>query len=468
MNGELDVWVGFYVWAPARIFLRTVVRQHNGIYDAVMKQVRLFVCLLLVSGLLPLYAQFPGFPQPQGERIDADAALDRALKMSSLPGGGRPFHAVMEIGAAGSPYSGRVEVWWAEPKKYKSVITSSAFSQTRVVNGDRVMEANTGDYYPRWLQNFVDGLLNPIPMIKNFKGRGEAVIAGPSIMNSCLRRDDRPGGITDEMTWGMVCFAGSEPRLESVLTMNYDISFENWKGFGKQKIARTYKTSVLDFKEIVGQLTTLEELRNAPDDLFAVTNPTPAAGQIKTAFVSTLKEESLLEKAPTIEWPTVREGKTEGYMIVYARTDRTGQVRETAKHNSDQPGLESFGMEQALRYKFKPLLVNGEAVQMEMPLVLHFATKIGDPIPELNDSQTRKIITGCSLPREISDPASSGQQIVIQFQVQDDGGLMTLGASDRKIPIPVLYQQFRGCHFGIYKQNGVATAYHANLTVTAR
>src|SRR5262249_26484053 len=162
--------------------------------------------------------------------------------------------------------------------------------------------------------------------------------------------------------------------------MNYDISFENWKGFGKQKIARTYKTSVLDYKEVVGHLTTLEELRNAPDDLFVVTNPTPAAQQIKTAFASTLKEESMVYKAPTIERTTVREGKAAGYMIANARTDRTGQVRETAKHNSDQPGLESFGMEQALRYKFKSLVANGAPVQMEMPLVLHFVSKLADPL----------------------------------------------------------------------------------------
>ena len=34
-------------------------------------------------------------------------------------------------------------------------------------------------------------------------------------------------------------------------------------------------------------------------------------------------------------------------MIVYERTDRTGQVRETSKHNSDKPGLEDFGIEAA-------------------------------------------------------------------------------------------------------------------------
>jgi hypothetical protein len=59
-------------------------------------------------------------------------------------------------------------------------------------------------------------------------------------------------------------------------------------------------------------------------------------------------------------------------------------------------------MEQALKYKFKPLVVDGVAQQIEMPLVLHFTSKLGDPIPELDDATTRKLVTGCSLPREIS------------------------------------------------------------------
>ena len=44
-------------------------------------------------------------------------------------------------------------------------------------------------------------------------------------------------------------------------------------------------------------------------------------------------------------------------MIVYARTDRTGQVREVALHDSGGSMLGSFAMQQALNYKFKPLIV---------------------------------------------------------------------------------------------------------------
>src|SRR5690242_15681859 len=77
-----------------------------------------------------LVSGFPG-----GERLDANKALDRALKTSSLTKDGKPFHAVVEIGNPGDEYSGRVEVWWSGPEVYKLQINSPKFSQTRVVNG---------------------------------------------------------------------------------------------------------------------------------------------------------------------------------------------------------------------------------------------------------------------------------------------------------------------------------------------
>jgi hypothetical protein len=435
-----------------------------------MRQVRLIVFLSLLSWTLQLYAQFSNFPQVQGERVDADSALSRGLKTSSLTEGGKPFHAVLMIGTPGSPYSGRVEVWWASAKKYKTIIASPAFSQTQIVNGAQVMETNSGDYYPRWLENFVDAILEPIPMIGNFRGRGGAVMVGQRIMNSCLRRDDRPGGITDQMTWGDICFTGSEPRLESALTMNYDIHFEDWKSFDKKQIARTYKTSVLDYKEIVAHLTTLEELRDATDELFAVTVPTPPEQQISTAFVSTLKEESLIENAPKIDWPTVREGKTDGYMIVYARTDRTGQVRETAKHNSDQPGLESFGMEQALRYKFKPLIVKEVAVQMEMPLVLHFTSKIADPLPILRGEELLKQISGCDA-RLVSTIPTTGNIQATSIAVNEQGKLTGEGYGPQvDAGLPAVLVKPRSamvidCHFAPLVRNNVVTYYHGALLV---
>ena len=293
---------------------------------------------------------------------------------------------------------------------------------------------------------------------------------GPQINRSCAQRDDRTNGRTDIFTWGEICFSGSEPHLLSVLTTNFNLDFADWKSFGKKQIARTYTTDVLDYKEIQARLTKLEELRNSPDDLFAIAAPTPPDQQIKTVFVSTQKEESLLENAPVIDWPTVHEGKTDGYMIVYARTDRTGQVRESSKHNSDNPGMESFGMEQALRYKFKPLLVNGVAVQMEMPLVLHFTTKIADPLPFLTGELLLKQISGCDA-KLVSSPPTSGRITPTSISVNEQGKLTgegygpTIDPGSPAVLVTVARGLIFDCHFAPFLKNGVPWYYHGALLV---
>ena len=87
-----------------------------------MPQIRLVALLILATGVSQIHSQPPNFPPLQGERVDANTALNRALKTSSLTEDGKPFHTVLMIGNAKSPYSGRVEVWWAAKEKYKIVL----------------------------------------------------------------------------------------------------------------------------------------------------------------------------------------------------------------------------------------------------------------------------------------------------------------------------------------------------------
>ena len=69
---------------------------------------------------------------------------------------------------------------------------------------------------------------------------------------------------------------------------------------------------MLDLSLVVGRLTMLEELTDLPDETFAISDVTPVEQRTSTKFVSTLKEEGLIEKAPEIKWPGVREGKRKG------------------------------------------------------------------------------------------------------------------------------------------------------------
>ena len=428
--------------------------------------VKLMLALLLVATCAA--AQAP----PQ--MISVDDAIERALRSSSLPDHGTPFHALMAISKPGdpnSPFQGTIEVFWLAPTTYRTIVTSATFSQTRIVNGDQVEERNTGDFYPSWLHSYLQVLMSPLPRPELFQHRSGNIALGEP-MRSCIRRDDRPGGITDQMTWGDLCFQGAEPRFESVMDFTSFKEFGDYRAFGKKVIAMRYQDYLDGNDPVVGQLTTLEPLTSPDPALFTIAHPTPADALIASQLVSTAKEESLRERGDDSPWPSIREGKSEGYMIVHAITDRTGQVREAYKHNSDNPGLEAAGVARALHYKFKPLIVDGVPRQMEMPLVLHFSSHVEDPLPVLTGEDILKVATGCGTPSLRAGLLPTGTVFHIKISVNETGevtGETFPEANTMNVPSELLSQARRSlqsCQFMPYVRNGVPTYYHANFAFT--
>jgi hypothetical protein len=404
----------------------------------------------------------------------ADALLDHMIAANVLTTpGAPPFHAILEISSEASSateHHGRIEVLWADPTSYYLKLETPEFGQTLIVNGDKVQESDRGDFYPGWVQDFVEALLDPMARAKDLRGHHIAWRDNKAFLDFCVKRDDRPNGITDDLTFAEICYKKAlGTNLSYTLDFTHYLSVENFSAFHEKQIAHTYHVSTRDDTRLLGVLTTLEDWK--PDSTqLTIRDPTPPSGRILTSLVSTATEESLLESAPKdVHWPPVREGRLEGNLIVHAITDRTGQVREATPYNSDDNReLEPFVQQVALQYKFKPFLVDGAPRQLEMPLVLHFTTTSADPIPELDDAQTRNLITGCDLPHNISDPVSAGQQIEIIFKVSEDGHMATVGSSDHKIPVLSLFREFASCKFGIYSQNGKPTQYHAHLSVKAQ
>ncbi|HEY4010636.1 MAG TPA: hypothetical protein VGM11_10830, partial [Acidobacteriaceae bacterium] len=397
--------------------------------------------LFLLLSPLAASAQFPPNFQPP-QHISSDEALDRVLNKNVLTHDGKPFHAVLDLHEEkGDPaYMGRVELIWAGERRYKLILTSRDFDQTLIVNGDQIEERDRGEFYPGWLNNFVTALLNPMPRLQDLRGQNRSVAIGPQMSYSCVKREDRPNGITNDLTWAEVCFSGDAPTLQFDMDFTYNMEFHDFGRFGKKEIARRYISGEADHARIDGTLTTLEELKSPDPALFTIAHPTPSADRILTTLVSTRQEEAMVESRPQdVHWPNPHEGPLSGYMIVQAITDRTGQVRETSKHNSDNAEMESYGRLVALQYKFHPLMVDGVAQQMEIPLVLHFEAATLTPYHTVNDAETRQLVRGCKLPTEIRAPAASGQTIHVQLVVVEDGGISEIGDPSHTIPPLALY-----------------------------
>jgi hypothetical protein len=97
----------------------------------------------------------------------AAEAMDRASKLSqiTLPGS-VPFHlkaTVAELASPDSDYKAEIEEYWVAPNKWKRTVRSPEFSETMVVNGEKIFEQNQGDYFPFWLRDFLTAIFNLAP-----------------------------------------------------------------------------------------------------------------------------------------------------------------------------------------------------------------------------------------------------------------------------------------------------------------
>lgn len=339
---------------------------------------------LIASFSLLSFAQTT--PQPDNTEL-----LRASLRNSVLVYGQQPFHLVLKIAPAParapsfreapSSMHGTMEVFWVSPDRYKLVLDSLAFRQTKIVDGKQVEEHDEGDFYPRWLDNFVRALFSPTPVAQlpklmplRLTGGGTFAMPGRPIIRvpRCAETSDRPNGITEETSVARICFETSNPWLQGMLDFTRYVSLSDFEQFGDQMVPRTWSDDIPENIFVEGKVTLLKKLSEVESNAIHVLNPTPLENQMRTVFLSRKEIEDRIANVPDYTWPLGATGKQEGYMIVYVRTDREGKIRESYWDSSDNYGLQDAGVQLALKSSLKPLVLDGAPVQMEGPLVLHF------------------------------------------------------------------------------------------------
>jgi hypothetical protein len=318
-----------------------------------------------------------------------DVAVDRALKLCSLTEGDQPYHLILEIlPPAHSTTSARlsdshahnsrisdlhaqVEIFWLNPLTYRTEIRSRSFSQIRIVNAGVVEERNTGDFYPRWIQNFVDAILDPVPHAAKLRKVPGAVPIGVQA-HACISGPTAPNGDpSDRTAIAQICFQDAEPRIASGVDFTRSVWFDDFAPFGGQMIPRTLINNLPANLLVRGLISVLEPLRKSDYALLKAREFTLPARKIQTTLVSGTMAQSLLASAAR-DWQPVESngGQAGAHMAIYIRTDRTGRVREAYRDSTDQFGLQDAAVARALTLKFKPLIVDGAPRQMEAPLLL--------------------------------------------------------------------------------------------------
>ena len=411
--------------------------------------------------------------QEAGDKVvSIGQAADQAVQQSKLTlAGAAPFHLKAHITNAGAPkteYSADVEEYWASPQEWRRTVQSAGFSQTLIVNGDKISEKLTGDYYPFWLHDMVTALFDPLPMVDQLKlMQGQMEIPEDSAKsNSCLSLQFKVGIAPVQNTLGSAfCFGGKGGLLQVVATPGYKAQFTDYQPFQKKMVARTIKAEFAPGVVLTAKIIQLAEISSSDEKLFAIDAATPATEQMKTIQVAENSARALALNTPAIVWPPVREGKTEGIMSVYVSVDRSGKVREVWPLASNNPELNETAREQLLRWQYKPYNNSGPS-QMEAVLTFAFATRIENPIPVLTNAEARKLAVHLV---EAIIPAGKGRKggkFSLRVAV-DEAGKVQAVQNQNKVS-PALYTAgaaaLKQWRFRPYINNGKPDRFYADIS----
>src|ERR1700733_4187849 len=395
----------------------------------------------------------------------------RALEESKLTSpGSSPFHLkakIVETTIPSSDYKAEIEEYWVSPEKWRRTITSPGFSQTLVVNADKISEQDTGDYFPWWLNDLVTAIFDPLPMLDGIRKTNTLLQKprGTEHSTSCARLQMKVGTPPAENSAFLVfCFEGSRGLLDSVFTPGYDAEFKDYWDFKGKRIARRLVIDPEPGTTIEAKVTELTALGSPDEGLFTVSQPTPPAERVNRMRITESTARGLLSSPPDFLCPSVRSGKTSGVLSMLVCVDRAGHVRETWPLNSDNAGLEDPAREQVMKWQFKPAAINGVPVQTETVLTLAFATKVGDAIPILSDEDARKLAANI-VESIFPSGAAKGTEVKVRIGVNLDGTINGAG-NPYDVPTPLFmaaYSALTKWRFRPYLRNGKPDLFAADI-----
>jgi hypothetical protein len=411
---------------------------------------------------------------------DKGDIVKRSIEQSQLTlAGSRPFHLKASVVEAtnleNDEYKAEIEEYWVSPDKWTRTLKSAHFMQTLTVDGGKVSEQNTGDYYPNWLRTLVSAMFDPGAALEGVdlsQSSDNPVYGGSQL---CRRFSFRAGiAPVGNNVFSSYCFQSG--LIASVGKPGYHAEYKDYKKFGEKKVARKIREYIEPGTELEASIENLEELQGPEDSLFAIKQATP---ELQTIQITESALRSLALNPAPMQWPPVRAGKTSGVLSLFVSIDRDGRVREIFDLNSDHPDMSDAARKQVMDWTFRRAASHGTPVQVESILTFAYETRIDDPIPLLKDDEARKQSIRIVEPDWPANFAPPGTPIILKVSVDENGqpkgltgintdqenqakGLLSIDKVARILGIAK--EAVKKWQFRPYLLNGKATVFDVQIT----
>jgi Gram-negative bacterial TonB protein C-terminal len=337
----------------------------------------------------------------------SEAQVEQAILIAP---GSSPFYLQAVITERGDPDEHvEVEMSWVAPDKWKRTIRSPEFSQTLIVNGDKIFEQDSDEYLPLAIQVLTTAMVDPRPILAAFR-------PGDTASTKANGGADESG----KVCFGKMCLKAGNGLVETVAAPGRSVTFRDYRPFKNKRVARQLSYQIDPGDSYQAHVTTLGEL-TSDDAQFAIPEPTPKDKQIRSLVLPEAELRTLALQPSEIIWPQVLEdNETSGETSYYVSVDRSGQVREILPLSVSVERADDSARRQVMRWKFKPAMKDGVAVQAEAILNFHFDTRAYGPAKPLTDAEVRKLATNLTEP-EFPEGSPSGSPCNIRIAVDAEG-----------------------------------------------
>ncbi len=430
--------------------------------------------IVLLLYLLAVWTQISR-AQQEDKTLSIGQAAENAVAQSqiTLPGA-TPFHLKAEVRNVvkpGSEYTATIEEYWISPSVWRRIIESPAFSQTLVVDGNRISEQDNGDYYPFWLHDLVTAIFDPLPMhgqLLHF--RGTVTLPADPEDNSCLNVTVPAGAppVQTQITYAF-CFNGQRGLLKEVRTPGYKARFEDYQVFHGKMVPRRITEELAPDTILEARITILDDAVISDRALLTVDQSSPPEAQLQSQQVGEATARAIAVAAPDLIWPSVREGKNSGTLSVYISADKLGQVREVWPVAADNPELSAPAQQQLLHWRFKPY-VNGLPMQMESVLSFAFNTVMGRPISLLSNAAARKLASHVVEPHLHGSGTVKPSQLTIRIRVDEHGTVLQVLNTSNAAPaiFAAAERSLKQWRFRPYLRDGNPDRFDADIVFTVQ
>jgi hypothetical protein len=352
-----------------------------------------------------------------------DAAA-RPVQATLTEPGSIPFYLQAVITERGDPNEHvDVEMYWAAPDKWRRTIKSQEFSQTLIVNGDKVFEQDSDEYFPLGIQVLASAMVDPRPVI-------DALRPGDPVRTKANGKADESGRICFDAA-GKMCGVSRFGLTETVGAPGRSVDFMDYQKFKGKRVARQLIYRIDPGDTLQARVITLGEFNSRDEMQFSIADQTPREKQIRSVIVPESDLRALALQPTEIIWPQVLEdNNTTGETSYYVSLDRLGAVREILPLSVTVERADDSARRQIMRWKFKPVMRGGVPVQAVAVLNFHFDTRAYGPDAPLTDAEVRKLASNIVEPVFPAGAAPSGSTFTEAVAVDAEGKVIELIALD--------------------------------------